>query len=179
MNNAEMDRRAMIANLDRARTEFHRLLEAAADENAWDKPSRGTRWTNEQLLYHMVFGYMVVQRLLVLLRVFGRLPDAIGRGFARVLNAGTPPFDLINYYGSRFGARVYNRRRMGPKLDRVIGALQRKVVHERECDFRRGMHYPTRWDPFFRDYMTLADVYRYPGQHFDFHRNQLSLKAVG
>jgi hypothetical protein len=29
------------------------------------------------------------------------------------------------------------------------------------------MHFPTQWDPFFSDYMTLADVYRYPGQHFD------------
>jgi hypothetical protein len=36
------------------------------------------------------------------------------------------------------------------------------------------MHYPTRWDPFFIDYMTLADVYRFPTQHFHFHRRQLS-----
>lgn len=33
----------------------------------------------------------------------------------------------------------------------------------------------TRWDPFFNDYMTLADVYRYPTQHFRFHEQQLSL----
>ena len=32
---------------------------------------------------------------------------------------------------------------------------------------RRGMHFPTQWDSFVNDYMTLADVYRYPGQHFD------------
>ena len=38
---------------------------------------------NEQLLFHMVFGYMVVQRLLVLVRVFSRLPDAVSRVFAR------------------------------------------------------------------------------------------------
>jgi hypothetical protein len=24
-------------------------------------------------------------------------------------------------------------------------------------------------DTFFKDYMTLADVYRHPGHHFDFH----------
>ena len=29
--------------------------------------------------------------------------------------------------------------------------------------------------PFFNDYMTLEDVYRYPGQHFDFHQRQLTL----
>jgi len=37
------------------------------------------------------------------------------------------------------------------------------------------MHFPTRWDPFFTDVMTLRDVYRYPTQHFDFHRAQLTL----
>ena len=37
------------------------------------------------------------------------------------------------------------------------------------------MHYPTRWDPFFTGYMTLADLYRYPTRHYDFHRRQLTL----
>ena len=40
---------------------------------------------------------------------------------------------------------------------------------------RRGMHFPTQWDSFVNDYMTLEDVYRYPGQHFDFHQTQLTL----
>jgi hypothetical protein len=39
-------------------------------------------------------------------------------------------------------------------------------------------NYPTRWEPFFKDYMTLAHVYRYPGQHFDFHKGQLTLSAT-
>jgi hypothetical protein len=62
----------------------------------------GARWTNEQLLFHMVFGYMVVQRLRVLVRLFGRLPEAPSRAFARTLNAGAKPFHRINYYGFRF-----------------------------------------------------------------------------
>ena len=40
------------------------------------------------------------------------------------------------------------------------------------------MQFPTRWDPFFKDYMTLEDVYRYPGQHFDFHKHQLALNSA-
>ena len=40
------------------------------------------------------------------------------------------------------------------------------------------MHFPTRWDPFFKDYMTLEDVYRYPGQHFDFHKRQLTVGSA-
>ncbi|WCI07879.1 hypothetical protein PJ267_14630 [Arthrobacter sp. OVS8] len=49
----------------------------------------------------MVFGYIVVLALLPLVRVFGRLPDSVNRGFAWLLNAGTVPFDIINYWGSR------------------------------------------------------------------------------
>ena len=142
------------------------------------KPTHGTRWTNEQLLYHMVFGYMVVQRLVVLVKVFGRLPDQVSRGFARALNAATRPFDAINYYGSCAGALVYNRHRMGTKMDRVVASLKSKLARESNDALRRAMHFPTRWDPFFKDYMTLADVYRYPGQHFDFHKRQLTLNSA-
>jgi hypothetical protein len=67
---------------------------------------------------------------------------------------------------------------MGAKLDRVIASLQRKLARERDEAFDRGMHYPTRWDPFFNDYMTLEDIYRYPGQHFDFHQRQLTINSA-
>jgi hypothetical protein len=35
-----------------------------------------------------------------------------------------------------------------------------------------SMAYPVRWDPYFRDVMTLVDIYHYPTQHFEFHRRQ-------
>jgi hypothetical protein len=41
------------------------------------------------------------------------------------------------------------------------------------------MHYPVRWDPFFQDFMTLADICHYPTQHFNFHRRQLTLTDAG
>ena len=126
----------------------------------------------------MVFGYMIVQRLLIVVKVFNRLPDGVSRSFARLLNAATKPFDVINYYGSGAAALVYNRRRMGAKMDRVIAALQRKLARESDDAAQRGMHFPTQWDPFFQDYMTLADVYRFPGLHFDFHARQLTLTAT-
>jgi DinB superfamily len=169
-----VDRAALVADLERARADFHHLLAVATDAD-WNKPTSGTRWTNEQLLFHMVFGYMIVQRLLPLVRMLGRLPPSFSRGFARLLNAATPPFHVINYYGSCLAADVYNRKRMAAKLDRVIDSLTRSLNRERDNTFRRGMHYPTRWDPYFRDYMTVADIYRYPGQHYDHHRGQLTL----
>lgn len=169
-------RAALAADLERARTDFHHLL-AAANDDDWNKPTSGTRWTNEQLLFHMVFGYMVVRRLLVLVRIFGRLPDGASCAFARFLDAVTSPFHVINYYGSCAAALVYNRSRMGRQMDRVVDKLLTTLASETDNSLRRGMHYPTRWDPYFRDYMTLADVYGYPGRHYDHHRRQLTLNV--
>ena len=39
------------------------------------------------------------------------------------------------------------------------------------------MYFPVQWDPFFGDTMTLADVYHYGTQHYDFHRAQLTLES--
>jgi hypothetical protein len=172
-----IDRAAIAADLERVRSDFQHLIEMA-DDDEWIKPTKGTRWNNKELLFHMVFGYMVVQRLLLLLRLFDRLPESVSRGYARMLNAATPAFDVINYYGSRFAARIYNRKRMAAKLHRVINSLQRSLRRAPEDAFRRGMHYPKDWDPYFRDYMTLEDVYRYPGQHYDHHRRQLTLTRL-
>ncbi|BBY95176.1 hypothetical protein MGALJ_48450 [Mycobacterium gallinarum] len=177
MSEPTTDRAAMAADLERARADLHRLLAVAADDD-WNKPTSGTRWTNEQLLFHMVFAYMLVRRLLFLVRIFGRLPDRVSRAYARMLDAVTPPFHVINYYGSCAAALFYNRRRMGKKMDREIDKLQRSLARANDTSMRRGMHYPPGWDPYFREYMTLADVYRYPGQHYDHHRRQLTLARM-
>ena len=92
-----------------------------------------------------------------------------------MLNTVSLPFHAINFYGTNLAAVVYNRNRMGAKMDRVIDALQRSLVGQNAIALRKGMHFPTGWDPYFRDFMTLNDVYRYPGQHYDHHRQQLSL----
>jgi hypothetical protein len=177
MSEPLIDRSALAADFERVRTDFQHLL-AIANDGDWKKPTSGTRWTNEQLLFHMVFGYMVVRRLLFLVHAFGRLPDGVSRNFARVLDAATRPFHVINYYGSCAAALVFNRRRMSKKMDRVIDKLEGSLARESVNAFRRGMHYPPRWDPYFRNYMTLVDVYDYPGRHYDHHRRQLTLSAI-
>ena len=168
------EREGIRVELDSARRTFQELLSAAEDE-VLDRPSNGTRWTNRQLLFHMLFGYLVVRALLPLVKAVSRLPDAFGRGFVAVLNAATRPFNVINYWGSVVGSRIYRDRRMDLKFDAVIGSLQRHLAAEGEADMGRSMAYPVRWDPFFEDVMTFADVYRYPTQHFEFHRHQLTL----
>lgn len=169
-----MDRSLVHEELERTRREFHELVESASDA-ALRRRSNGTRWSNRQLLFHMLLGYLIIRALLRLVRVFGRLPRGASRGYARLLNAGTKPFDVVNFLGSYAGGNTLSPQRMVAMFDHVIDKLHRRLDAESEANLTRGMCYPTRWDPFFKEYMTLADVYRFPTQHFDFHRQQLTL----
>jgi DinB family protein len=174
---ADQDRAAVCAEMEQARRDFRDLL-AQADGASLRRQSDGTRWTNQQLLFHMLLGYLVARALLVLVRVFGRLPRA-SQAFARTLDAAHTPFHLVNYLGSRAGARIVPASRMPVMLDHVIGVLQRHLRRETGAALDRGMYYPTSWDPFFAKYMTLAQIYHYPTQHFRYHQRQLTLGPGG
>jgi hypothetical protein len=169
-----VDKQVVHDEMERARATFHQLLDQAIYTDL-RRSTNGTRWSNRQLLFHMLFGYLITRALLGLVGVFGRLPTGVSLRFARLLDAVAGPFDVVNYAGSWFGGSVLGRRQMEAMFDRVIAALHRRLDRESDRDLARGMHYPTRWDPFFRDYTTLAEVYRFPTQHFDFHRGQLTL----
>ncbi len=169
-----MDREAVHQELESARAIFHDLV-ATATEADLRRRSNGTRWTNKQLLFHMLLGYLILHALTGLVRVFGRLPDGVSRAHARLLNAATRPFDAVNYLGSWAGGTTLTTHRMTVMFDRVVDRLHRRLDAETDADLALGMHYPTRWDPFFTDYMTLADVYRFPTRHFHFHERQLTL----
>ncbi|PVZ14784.1 DinB family protein [Actinomycetospora cinnamomea] len=169
-----MDRQVVHQEFERARSTFHALHDHATPAGL-KRPSNGTRWNNQQLLFHMLLGYLIIRALSNLVRVFGRLPPGVSRAYATLLDAGTRPFDVVNFAGSWAGGTVVGRRGQIALFDRVIAALHRRLDAETDVDLARGMHYPARWDPFFEPYMTLADVYRFPTRHFDFHRRQLTL----
>ncbi len=78
-----MDSTEIISEMQRAQADFHQLIsEASAGDLR--RRSHGTRWTNRQLLFHMVFGYVIVRTLLPLVHVLGRL--GCSRRFAATLN---------------------------------------------------------------------------------------------
>lgn len=164
----------ILAEYSRARADLNAWLAVATTADL-RRRSNGTRWTNEELLLHMVFGYMIVRALLPLVHTISRLPKPAGKAFAALLNAGTRPFDVINYWGSRGAALFYNKRRMVRKLDKTINAITRRLEREGTRSLVRSMPFPDRWDPFFAPTMTINDVYAYPTLHFDFHAKQLSL----
>ena len=66
---ADQDRAAVYAEMEQARRDFRDLL-AQADSASLRRQSDGTRWTNQQLLFHMLFGYLIVRALLVLAGLF-------------------------------------------------------------------------------------------------------------
>ena len=172
-----MDRLDVAAEMERVRRDFHELVDTA-DSYDLRLPSDGTRWTNGQLLFHMLFGYLVVRALLVLVRTFARLPDAVSRWFASVLEAGTRPFHVVNYVGSLGGRRVLGRRGMEHLMDRAVRGLTESLARESDDTLARGMHFPVAWDPYFAEWMSVLDVYHYATQHYDHHRRQLTLRAV-
>ena len=49
------DGASLASELERARGDFHKLLTMVGDDEM-DQTHGRNRWTNEQLLFHMVFG---------------------------------------------------------------------------------------------------------------------------
>ena len=171
-----VDRAAISEELEAARSRPHALL-GQADAADLRRRTNGTAWTNEQLLFHMVFGFLIVR---VLVRP-GSASSAGSRrgwsdGWAGLLDSARRPFHAVNYWGARGGAG-WSRTTTG------WGACA--TTRSRRCNAawpgsgRRTWTgaWPTRrWDPYFRPYMTLADIYRYPTLHFEHHRAQLTLR---
>lgn len=168
------DRHDIHRELERVRADLHHLV---ANATAADlrRRTNGTRWTNGQMLWHMAFGFLIVRRLLPLVRLLGRLPPVFSRTFATVLNAAARPFHVINYLGSVGGALVFHGPRLTRQFDRTIDRLHSRLDAETEKSLAGRTHFPVGWDPFFRDTMTIEQVYAYGTQHYDFHRAQLTL----
>jgi hypothetical protein len=167
-----MDRAEISDEMQRALAEFYELISGVTAEDL-RRRSNGTRWTNRQLLFHMVFGYIIVRTLMPLVHALGRFGHS--RGFAATLNATRGPFRLVNYLGSCGGGQILSTRAMAALLDRTINVLQRRLTSESDASLALAMHFPTAWDPYFKPIMTVPDVYHFGTQHFDHHRRQLNL----
>src|SRR3954453_11002273 len=113
-----MDEEQICAEMDRVRNDYRTLLDTATVAEL-HKPTDGTKWNNEQLLFHMLFGYLLVRNLRFLVRGFSHLPDGASRRFAGLLDAGTRPFHVVNYAGSLFGGRALGHSGMERIMDRV------------------------------------------------------------
>ena len=139
-----MDPQQIDVEMQRAQAEFHQLITSASADDL-RRATNGTRWTNGQLLFHMVLGYGVVRTLLPLVRTLGRLGHS--RGFAATLNAGRRPFHRINYVGPCVAARLLTPRVMTAVLDGAIRSLRRRLAVETERTLALSMDVPTTGIP--------------------------------
>jgi len=166
-----MNRRDIQAELRRAQADFHDLVARAGAQDL-RRRSDGTRWTNRQLLWHMVFGCLIVRTLLPLVHALGHLGRS--RRFAAALDAAHRPFHWINYAGSAGGGLLLTPHRTAAIMDATV---DRPVPQAGETPLALAltMHFPTRWDPYFLPTMSVLDVYHYGTQHYDHHHRQLTL----
>jgi hypothetical protein len=172
-----MDIRDIDGGLERVAADFRELIDSATSAE-FREATNGTKWTNKQLLFHMLFGFLLVRNLLILVKGLSRLPDAVSRTFAAALNAATRPFHVVNYLCALPGGRVLSGPAMVKLMDRTIGQLRARLARESERTLALGMHFPIGWDPYFKDVMTVADVYDYPTKHYDHHRRQLTTRRA-
>jgi hypothetical protein len=168
-----VDRAAIEAELYRVEADFAELVSRAGRSDL-RRRSSGTRWTNRQLLYHMVFGYLIVRTLMPLVHVLGRC--GCSRRFAAALNAARRPFHWINYVASWAGGQILPPTATVTLMRRTLRALRRRLGRESDQTLALTMHFPTAWDPYFRPRMSVQDVYHYGTEHYDHHRRQLSFE---
>ncbi len=164
---------AIHGELETTRLSFHSLLDSLSEGDLRTQ-SLNPGWTNGEILAHMTFGFLVLNMLLPMARLWGRLPKGSSRWFAWLLNAFTRPFNRFNAVGARLQGKVFTRRRIGSIFDRVYFSLLRKIDSIKGDEWERGMYYPTRWDSNFDEFMTLEKLFHYPVIHFNFHRTQIS-----
>ena len=174
MNARMLETRAdILSQLKVAHASFHTLLDSLTEQE-FHKQSLNPGWTNGEILAHMTFGFIIINVLLPLARLWGRLPKGSSKWFAWLLNAFTGPFNWMNELGARGQGKVFTHHRIGKIYDRAYFSLLQKIdsIHENEWD--RGMYYPTKWDANFDEFMTLEKLFHYPVIHFNFHRNQIA-----
>ena len=168
------DRAAIALELEGARSTFRALVEGASPEDL-ARPSNGTRWTNRQLLFHMLFGYRVVRALVPLVKVVSRLPPSIGRGLRRSSQCRNPPFQLHQLLGLSLGFAPL----LQPKHDSDVRCRNQSPPASTRSGTRGELRsldgLSGALGPLLQGHHDAGECVLLPTQHFDFHRRQLTL----
>lgn len=167
----------ILVELQATRNTFHELIAGLSAED-FRQPSLNPGWTNGEIMAHMTFGFIIVNVLLPMARLWGRLPQGSSKWFARLLNALTGPFNWVNALGARGQGLVFTRDRVGRIYDRAYASLLKQIRSIQEDEWQHGMYYPFKWDANFSEFMTLEKLFRYPIVHFNFHLTQIAHSKV-
>jgi hypothetical protein len=176
--NPQDTKQAIRAELESTRLAFHALLDSLAGDDL-RRQSLNPGWTNGEILAHMLFGFIILNALMPMARLWGRLPKSSSKPFAWLLNAITGPFNWVNALGARGQGRVFTYGRIGGLYDHVHFSLLKQVASIQDGEWGRGMYYPTKWDSNFDEFMTLEKLFHYPVLHFNFHLGHIAHQKKG
>jgi hypothetical protein len=171
--NRRATKQEIRAEFETARDKFHKVLSSFSEQD-FQRQSLNAGWTNGEILAHMTFGFIIINVLLPMARLWGRLPKGSSKWFAWLLNAFTGLFNWINALGARGQGKFFTRHRIGKIYDRTYFSLLKKINSIKDDEWERGMYYPTKWDSNFSDFMTLEKLFHYPVIHFNFHLEQIA-----
>ncbi len=166
-------RAGVLAELEKARAEFHALYNSLTEED-FRRRSLNPGWTNGEVLFHITLGFMLLPVLIPVMKLFGRLPMGVSKAFAGALNFSTPFFNWINGLGPRGGAKVYSMEKMSRKFDRTLDAVRRTADSVKPHQWALRMHMPNRWDPMFGETRTIEGAFYYMTGHMRFHFGQIA-----
>lgn len=79
-------RERVRTELELAHRRFHALLDLFS-EAEWVAPSRNPAWTNGQLIYHMLFAFVLIPALFWMIKFWSSLPACYSRRFAQIRQA--------------------------------------------------------------------------------------------
>lgn len=156
----------------------YRAILRAARVGELDLPSDGTRWTNRQLLFHMLLGQRITRMVIVIMAVFSRLPPGASRAWAKGMAAVTPVYERLNFAGAVVGGRLFTEADMGRQMAAVTAKILHFYDHASPDEMGRGMAIPPSWDPYFSTWMDRAQLMTWAPKHYQHHRRQLTLTTL-
>ena len=159
--------------LEATRARFHALLNSLSAQD-FQRQSLNPGWTNGEILAHMAFGFIIVDVLLPMTRLWGKLPKGTSKPFAWLLNFFTGVFNWFNMLGAKGQGKVFTQKRIAKIFDHTCFSLLKKINSIQEEEWKHGMYYPTKWDSNFEEFMTLEKLFYYPVIHFNFHAEQIA-----
>ena len=167
-----MNRVDIQQELRQAQTDSHQLVAGATPQNL-HRRSDGTRWTNRQLLWHMVFGYLIVRTLMPPVHLLGRLGlEPPMHRHPRCPASTVPPDQLRRVRRWRVATATPEDRRDHGRDD------QRSRPSARRGNARVARAHdalPDSLGPYFWYTISLFDVYHYGTEHHNHHHRQLTL----
>ncbi len=157
--------------------DFSRIVRDARPEEL-GAPTEGTRWTNRQLLFHLVLGQNIAWSAIPLFGLFSHLPPAASRSWSRLLEACTGPYNWVNWAGSAAAGQLLAPGAMVRMMERTTVAIIAWYDRADEAALARGMSVPPSWDPYFSPWMSRREILAWAPQHYRHHRGQLTLTTI-